>query len=267
MNATELFKAGRLSDAIAAQVQEVRSHPTDQNRRLFLFELLAFSGDLERARKQIDALDYQEPSLQNAAAQLRALLDAEGHRRKVFAEGISPEFFGEPTPDMKLRLEAIGHLRLGQPTEAAKLIHEANALLPHIRGQFNGSDFDGFRDADDLLAGVLEVMAQGRYYWVGLGQVLSVAANPPRFPRDTLYFPARLELEDQAGEVFLPTLYPGSYAHEDEQVRLGRVTDWKEVEGEVVLGVGSHDFLVGEQPVGLLEWRQLVFETNPGAGE
>ena len=44
MNAGELYKAGRLGEAIEAQVQEVKASPLDQSKRLFLFELLAFSG-------------------------------------------------------------------------------------------------------------------------------------------------------------------------------------------------------------------------------
>jgi len=56
MNATDLFKAGRLQAAIDAQIQEVKAKPADHGRRLFLFELCAFAGDLERARRQIDAL-------------------------------------------------------------------------------------------------------------------------------------------------------------------------------------------------------------------
>ena len=267
MNATEMFKAGRLSDAVASQVQEVKSHPADPSRRLFLFELLAFSGELERAAKQLAVLNYEDPAQQNAAARLHAVLDAEAHRRKVFAEGISPEFFGEPPAHLTLRLEAAGHLRLGRPSEAASLLNEANANLPHVRGRFNGAPFDGFRDADDLFAGVLEVMAQGHYYWVAIEQVVSLAANPPRFPRDTLYFPARLELAEQSGEVYLPALYPGSHAHADEQVRLGRLTDWTETEGGLVLGAGVHDWLVGKQAVGLLECRELVCDGPDGGGE
>jgi type VI secretion system protein ImpE len=258
VNATELFKAGRLNDAVAAQIQEVRAHPTDQAGRLFLFELLTFAGDLERARKQIDALTYDDPAQQNALALLRRLLDSEEQRRKVFREGIAPDFFGEPPTHLKLRLEALGHLRLGRLPDAVTLVRQANEELPVVRGRLNGKPFEGLRDCDDLLAGVLEVMANGRYYWVGLEQVASVAANPPQFPRDLIYFPVRLEIGEATGEVFVPVLYHGSHEHADDQVRLGRMTDWKEPDGGLVLGVGARDYLVGDDVVGVLEWRELV---------
>ena len=37
MNASELFKAGRLTEAIDAQIKEVKAQPGDQARRVFLF--------------------------------------------------------------------------------------------------------------------------------------------------------------------------------------------------------------------------------------
>ena len=61
MNASELYKAGKLSDALQAQLQAVKENPGDPNRRVFLFELSAFAGDLDRAVRQIDAVHYGEP--------------------------------------------------------------------------------------------------------------------------------------------------------------------------------------------------------------
>jgi hypothetical protein len=46
ISASELFKQGRLKDAIDAQLQEVKAQPADHGERLFLFELASFAGDL-----------------------------------------------------------------------------------------------------------------------------------------------------------------------------------------------------------------------------
>ena len=69
-------------------------------------------------------------------------------------------------------------------------------------------------------------MAQGKYYWVPLEQVESLAANAPAAPRDLLWLPAHLSLRDgPEGDVFLPALYPGSHEHADDAVKLaGRPT-------------------------------------------
>jgi len=264
MNAGELYRAGRLQEAIEAQVQEVRTQPADHAKRLFLFELLGFAGELDRARRQIDAIQYEDNDLQIAQMSYRKLIDAEEARRRLFSDGVAPAFFGEPSEHLRLRLEAVNRLREGRAAEAAETLARAEAATPSIRGKLNEGAFESLRDADDLLAGVLEVMAQGRYYWVGLDQVVTVAINAPRFPRDLLFIPAQLELIDQAGEVFLPALYPGTHAHPDDQVRLGRMTDWKAHEGGPTLGLGLHTLLRDEEAITLLEWREFhAHETEP----
>jgi type VI secretion system protein ImpE len=261
MSGSDLFKAGRLTEAIDAQIQAVKASPGDHAKRLFLFEMLAFAGDLDRARRQIDAVKYEQIELETATLAYRKLLDAEQLRRRLFTEGLKPEFFGEPPDHLRLRLEAVNRLREGNLKEAAETLARADQAVPPLRGKLNGKAFEGLRDCDDLFSHVLEVLAQGKYFWVPLEQVDTIAAKPPRFPRDLLWFPVRLDLRDGAtGEVFLPALYPGSHEHADPQVKLGRSTDWKATEGGPVLGVGLRQFLVGDDPMPLLEWRELTLE-------
>ena len=257
MSASEAFKAGRLHEAIEAQVRDVKAHPADHGRRLFLVELLAFAGDLDRARRQADAVRYEDPNLDAAMATYRALLDAEASRRRLFAEGLAPKFLADPPGHLRLRLEAVEHLRGGRPAAAAEALARADEAAPATRGTLNARAVEDIRDADDRFGPVLEVMAHGEYYWVPLEQVESLTMNPPRFPRDLLWVPARLEMEGAAGEVFLPALYPGSHGHEDDAVKLGRATTWSEPDAGPVLGAGSRAFLAGDGAVGLLEWREF----------
>lgn len=264
MSADELFKAGRLREAIEAQTHEVKAHPAETAKRLFLFELLAFEGDLDRARKQIDALHFDQPELQAAVVTYRGLLDAETHRRALFLTGSPPpQFLTDPPAHIHLRLEAIAKLQAGDSAGAAAVLAQANADLPIIRGVLNGQAFDVLRDVDDLFGTVLEVMARGQYFWVPLEQVEHLTMGAPRFPRDLLWIPARLELADTTGDVFVPTLYPTSHAHTDELVRLGRMTDWRADETGLTLGSGLRTFLAGDDPIGILEWRELAVDPEP----
>jgi protein involved in temperature-dependent protein secretion len=57
-------------------------------------------------------------------------------------------------------------------------------------------------------------------------------------------------------------LYPGSHEHVDDQVKLGRSTDWKTLEGGAVLGVGARTFLVGDDASALPEWRELQIDAG-----
>lgn len=254
--ADELYRAGRLREAIEDQVLAVKAAPIDHAKRLFLFELLLFAGDLDRARRQIDAVEFKDADLDAATSVYRKLLDAEQARRDVLARGTAPGFFGEPPEHLRLRVEAISRLREGRPAEASEALARANEAIPAFTGRLNDLPFQALRDADDLFAGVLEVMAHGRYFWVGLEQVRLVTMKAPRFPRDLLFIPAHLELDDEQGDIFLPALYPGSHDHTDDQVKLGRMTDWKELEGGAMLGVGLHTFLRDDDAIGLLEWRE-----------
>jgi type VI secretion system protein ImpE len=218
---------------------------------------LAFEGDLERTRRQIEAVTYPEAELDAAVASYRKLLDSEQAQRRLLTEGLRQLLFADPPEHLGLRLEAADRLREKRPAEAAELLERAAVTTPALDGQLNGKPFTSLRDLDDLFAGVLEVMAQGHYYWVPLEQVAAVAAHPPKFPRDLLWLPARLELTvNAAGNVLLPALYPNSHEHPDMAVRLGRTTDWKG-DGGPVLGSGLHTFLVDNDPVGLLKVREL----------
>jgi type VI secretion system protein ImpE len=258
MNATELFKAGRLRPAIDAQAREVKANPADHARRLFLFELLAFAGEFDRAKRQIEAVRYDQPELAAAALNYRQVLDAEEARRRLFRDGLRPQFLAPAPEHVKLRLEAADRLREHRPAEAAELLARAQDTSPALAGLLNDKPFRCLRDCDDLFGPVLEVFAKGAYFWVPLEQVQSLAMNPPKFARDLVWVPARLEVrEGPSGEVFLPARYPGSEDSADDQVRLGRASDWKAAEGGPVLGVGARTFLVDDDAVSLLEWRQL----------
>ena len=56
MTAAELFREGKLMEAIEAVGVEIRGNPTDSKRRTFLFELLCFAGEYDRAQKHLEVL-------------------------------------------------------------------------------------------------------------------------------------------------------------------------------------------------------------------
>ena len=62
-------------------------------------------------------------------------------------------------------------------------------------------------------------------------------------------------------EVFLPALYPLTYRADDDQLRLGRDSDWIGHAGEPVRGVGLRVFLVGDQDRTILAMDGLRFNT------
>ena len=260
MTAAELFRSGQLQAAIDAQIQEVRTHPTDHGRRVFLFELMSFAGEFDRARRQIDAVSYPEPEREAAVQQYRKLLDAEDHRRKVLKEGVMPAFLTQPPQWLYHRLAALKALIAGNPQGALEAIEQADREAAPVAGTLNGQSIEAFRDADDLFGPVIEVLAQGGYYWVPLEQVAGLTANAPAYPRDLLWFPVKLSIKDgPAGDAFLPTIYYGSATNSDEAVKLGRVTQWTET--EPVRGTGLRMLAANEDLVSVLELREFLATT------
>jgi type VI secretion system protein ImpE len=74
MNARELLKAGKLNEAVQALGAEVRDNPTDAQRRTFLFELLCFAGDYERANKHLELIGEGSVQVQMGALLYRGAL-------------------------------------------------------------------------------------------------------------------------------------------------------------------------------------------------
>jgi type VI secretion system protein ImpE len=92
VNAHEHYREGRLREAIAALVEEVRARPTDTKPRLLLGELLCFSGDLERADGHLDAAGHADAQSLPYVMNMRQLIRAEQARRDFFREGRLPNF-------------------------------------------------------------------------------------------------------------------------------------------------------------------------------
>jgi type VI secretion system protein ImpE len=257
MNAQDHFAAGRLAAAIDAQVQAVKGAPLDGGKRTFLFELLAFAGELDRADKQLAAIGAEATEKGWAASVYQNLLAAEAMRRKVFTGSKRPEVF-LPAPDfLTKRMEAIGYLAAGQTAAALTALAASDEAAPMVRGTLNDKPVEGLRDADDLLSPILEVMVLRDYIWVPWSQINELEVQAPAHPRDLLWAPARLVLSDgEQRRCYLPALYPNTYAAADDAVKLGRMTDWIVPEGEgPVRGVGQHLVVTGESDLGMLEIR------------
>jgi type VI secretion system protein ImpE len=261
MNASDLFRSGKLQEAIDAQGKAVKADPMNPEQRLFLFDLLAFAGDLERARLQIEAVNYGEVMHDLAVHMYRQLLDAEEWRRRVFRDGVPPLFLAEPPEHVRLRLETVQYWHDNQHEKARHTIQKAAACSRAVAGELNGKPFTALRDADDLFGPVLEVMEPNKYSWVPLEQIKSLTVKELRYRRDLIWLPVYLEVVNGPhADVFLPVLYPGSHEADDDQVKLGRVTRFVGPDEGPVRGLGAHDFDVDGNPICLVEWRQLTIQ-------
>ncbi|MGH9900267.1 MAG: type VI secretion system accessory protein TagJ [Pyrinomonadaceae bacterium] len=255
-----LFDAAKLSEAIEVLTQDVKAAPSDVALRTFLFELLCFAGEWDRAERQLDVVGHQSAQAEVGVMVYRNLIKAERARHRLLPDGLQPHFLSEPPAYVDMHLDAINRLREGNTGEARKTLDTAEEERPAFTGRVNGRQFQDFRDYDDLFGPVFELIVQDKYTWLPIEHVVRVEIEPPKQFRDLLWVGANIETKDNALKAFLPALYPGTHAHENEMARLGRMTDWKQVGEELYQGAGLHLFAVDgeEQPV--LEVRSIEFD-------
>jgi type VI secretion system protein ImpE len=230
MTTEELWKAGRLDEAIAAQTAEVKASPSDAERRYLLFALLCFSGNLERADRQLDALGVQDPKLEAGTAIYRNLLASEAERRRVFEDGALPLLPPDAPGWTSLRLEAIRNQKAG--VDFATILAQANETEEASAGRCADVAFQAIEDLDEFLGPVLEIFAGGRYLWMPFSLIRRLEIVPPAHLLDLLWIRAQItDATDTVADVHLPALYAGSERSTHDALRLGRATEWEDADG------------------------------------
>jgi type VI secretion system protein ImpE len=232
MKAEDLFREGKLEDAIRTLGAELRDDPSNAQKRTFLFELLAFAGEYDRAEKQLDLLGDLNNDAMLASLLYRGALSAEQTRQGMFQDGK----FTPPVLDP-----------------------------PKVSGSLNGKPFQSISDADPRVGPRLEVIAGGDYLWIGFEHIQLLKMDPPKRLRDLIWATAKLKTGpsfkgQDLGEVLLPALAPGSVNSDEPDIRLGRVTEWfRDVSG-IEFPLGRKVLLVDGVEVPLLEVRTLEIQ-------
>ncbi len=256
-NPHDLFRAGKVGEAIDAMNGEVRAHPSDPDRRAFLADMLCIVGNFDRADVQLEAISKIAPGSVPTVALVRQLIRAEKWRQEVFLEGRVPEFLAAPEPWLQAHLRAILDLREGRGDEARDGLAAAEELRGPLSCHYDGRRVDDFRDCDDLVAGFFEVLTStGKYFWVPMARVKRLELRRLEGARGLIWRQAGMEVENgPEGEVYLPAIYAPAPAA--ESLRLGRATEW--TEEAPVRGAGLRMFLVGDDAVTLPELGVVEF--------
>lgn len=237
MNAEGHLRDGRLREALEALNVGVRDNPADSRRRTFLFELLCFAGEYERADKQLEVLGQAGPQSELGVLLYRSALYAERQRQELFTRGEYPKHDDFPE---------------------------------QVRtGILDGRPFDSFSDADPRIGARLELFAAGNYMWLPFEHIASIHVLPPKRLRDLLWTPATVHTTSsfkgtELRDVLLPVLSPFSWQHPDDAVRLGRATVWELREGyDDEVPFGQKMWLVDGEEIPFLELRALEFNPAP----
>lgn len=238
MNAQQLFENGQLSDAIASLSAELRTNPTDVIRRTFLFELLCFAGAYDRAERQLDVLRDASHEAEMGTLLYRSAVAAERKRSAMFEQGSFP---ASTTP------------------------------LTAVTGTLNGRRFSTLVDADPRIGPRLELFVAGQYMWLPMQHVASVTIGEPRRLRDLIWMQAHVTPSPklaglELGEVLMPALTPLAWQHQDESVRLGRVSDWVRLDSGAEVPAGQKLLIMDDEEIPILEVRDLQID-SPATSE
>ena len=236
MTSRQLFEAGQVRNAESALSAHLRNHPSDSASRTFLFELLCFSGQYDRAGRQLAVLSEGDKATEMGAVLYYSALHAEKIRHELFRKEQYPASDAAPSPG----------------------------------GRLNGKPFRSIRDMDPTIGARLEVFAAGAYLWIPFEHIASVQVQTPRRLRDTLWASAfvltgRSFQGADVGEVLIPAVYPFSWKSEDQSLWLGHGTAWAGDESGHEFPIGQKTFIVDGEEVPLLEIRTLEFFTDATA--
>lgn len=260
MSAKELVIAGRLSEAVVALHAEVRRNPSDQKLRIFLFQLNCLLGQFDKALTQLQVIASLDAETMMMAQIFRPVIACEILRRDIFAGRRTPLIFGEPAEWVGLLVQANALIATGHFDSAAELRNRAFEAAPATSGKLNGAPFEWLADADSRMGPLLELILEGKYYWVPFSRIAKIEMEKPTDLRDLVWVPARFTWTN-GGAVsgHVPARYPGTEGTEDDMLRLARSTAWREVAQGSFLGLGQRVLAtdLGDYP--LLECRNIEF--------
>jgi type VI secretion system protein ImpE len=260
MDIKELIRANKLTEARSKLVEVVKGAPSDQGMRTLLFQVLLFFGEWDKAERHLDILAMQNARSETGVQVYKNLIIAERIREEVHAGKARPSFMGTAPPYLDKYFVAWEKLSAGDGTGAAALYGEIEAEEPEISGVFEDREFKGFRDIDAFLSGFLEIFVHDRYLWMPFTSLRELTIPEPKTLFDLLWIPANVTTwEGLTSACFLPVLYPGSSSSENDMVRLGKMTEWKDLGDGFWKGGGQHVFQMGDEEKALLELREIRF--------
>jgi len=267
MTATDLARAGRLSESLSLLQEEIRAHPGEEKLRLFLFQLLVVMGKWDRALTQLQVLAGMSSDAAMLARIFEPVIRCEVLRGDIFAGQRTPLIFGQPEEWMVWLVKANELMAKGQAAAAADLRGRAFEAAPVTPGTINEKPFEWIADADPRLGPLLEVILEGKYYWVPFQRIRRMHVEKPTDLRDFVWIPAQFVWAN-GGEAsgHIPTRYVHTEKSSDDALRLARKTEWAESSSGVTTGLGQRILATDSDEIPLLECGVIDLQVPEPAG-
>ncbi|MCK0149294.1 virulence protein SciE type [Marivita sp. S6314] len=259
----DFLKAGDLNGTLTSLQNLIRAKPEDAKLRIFLFQLLCVMGDWKRAITQLKLCAQLDASALPMAQTYREAIICEVFREKVFAGEKDPLIFGQPQDWVALLAEALKAQAEGNAEHAARLRDDAFDKAPATSGELDGQEFEWIADADMRFGPILEIIINGKYFWMPFNALATLQLDPPEDLRDTVWTAANLTLAN-GGELvgLIPTRYAGTAERGTDAMRLSRVTEWEDLGHDTFAGLGQRLLTTNEADVPLMDARLFRFNTT-----
>ncbi len=164
--------------------------------------------------------------------------------------------------------EALRLQSRGSHDVARDLRARAFDAAPATAGSIDGRAFAWLGDADSRLGPVLEVIVNGRYYWLPFMRLARRSWNRPSDLRDKVWMPVKLFLVNGGETVALvPTRYCRSEQSRDPLIRLARKTDWIEICADTFQGLGQRVLATDNGDFPLMDIRSIEWEHSAAVAE
>ena len=263
MLAEQNLRDGDLGAALANLENAIRDDPANAKNRVFLFQLFCLLGKWDRALNQLAVLQDLDAEMLALVFVYRDAIQSEAFRSDVFAARRKPLIFGEPTPWIAFLLESLKAVNQQRQAEAAELRDQALAMAATVGGSITNAGgeplpFSWIADADSRLGPILEVILEGKYFWVPFEHIASIQMEEPEDLRDLVWAPAQFRWTN-GGEAMglIPTRYAGSELAEDSQIRMSGKTDWMQPTDGVCYGLGQRMLATDNDDHPLLQIRRI----------
>lgn len=258
MNAEELIRAGKVGEALKALQEAIRDDASNPKLRIFLFQLLCLQGKWDRALTQLQLVASIDDETMLLAQIFQPVIQCEVLRAEIFSGKRTPLIFGEPAEWVGLLVQATHLAAQGNYKGALRLRDNAFEAAPTTSGRMADREFSWIADADSRLGPVLEVILEGKYYWVPFARIKSIRMEAPQDLRDLVWRPAQFIWANGGNAAgHIPARYPGTEQSEDGQLLLARKTEWAEHHGGYNTGLGQRMLATDQDEYPLLECKMI----------
>lgn len=241
------LRAGDLDAARADLIDAVKRAPADPGARMFLWQLMALSGEWDKAATHLKVLTQLSAETQMLATVYNQAIAAEKARLDAYAGRAPFNVLVSSSPWIGVLAEALGALARGDREAGERLRDEAFDAAGDTPGAIqdptSGQDrtFGWIADLDSRLGPCFEAIVSGRWGLIPFEAVTRIKTEGPKDLRDLVWLPVELFLRSgQSAAALLPARYPGSESG-SSAVKLGRTTEWVSDGG-------------GEHPLGQRLW-------------